>query len=74
MQILNVQPKQVHVTFELSIEEIARILDYYDLANPLYMKVMKDADTKTGEYMETEFIGTLRQIFEDIKKGVGDGT
>jgi len=73
MNILTVQPKQVHVTLELSIEEIARILDYYDLANPFYQKVMKDTDTKTGEYMEEEFIAKLRLIFDDVRKGLQNG-
>ena len=74
MNILNVQPKQVHVTLELSIEEIARILDYYDLANPLYVKVMKDADMTIGDYMEGEFTAKLRLIFEDVNKGMQNGT
>jgi hypothetical protein len=74
MNIINVQPKDVHVTLEVSIEEIARILDYYDLANPLYTKVMKDVDIKTGEYMENEFISKLRLIFDDVRKGLTNGS
>lgn len=74
MNIISVQPKEVHATFEVSIEEIARILDYYDLANPIYQKVMKDSDTKTGDYMDGEFIAKLRLIYEDVRKGVANDT
>ena len=73
MNIISVQPKDIHATLEVSIEEIARILDYYDLANPIYLKVMKDSDMKTGEYMDSEFIAKLRLIYEDVRKGVPDG-
>lgn len=73
MEILNVQPKQIHVTFELSIQEIGHILDFYDLANPIYAKVMKDSDMATGEYMDGEFIAKLRQIYDDVRKGIGNG-
>jgi hypothetical protein len=35
---------------------------------------MKDSDMKTGDYMDGEFIAKLRQIFEDVKKGMNDGS
>ena len=74
MNIIGVQYKDAYVTFEVSIQEIARILEYYDSANALYVKVMKDSDMTTGEYMEDDFIAKLRLIFEDVTKGVGDGS
>jgi len=71
MKILNVLPKQIHVVLELPIEEVERILDYFDLANPIYVKVMKDSDMETGEYMENDFIAQLRHMYEDVHKGIG---
>ena len=69
MIILDVQPKEIHVTIELGIEEIARILDFFDLVSPIYAKMMKDSDIETGDYVADEFIGKLRLVHDDVKKG-----
>ncbi len=73
MKILDVQPKEVHVTFELSMQEIAHVLTFYDSARPLYDKVFADQRSEEGEYMTNEYIAKLRLIFEDVRKGVTHG-
>ena len=69
MIVISIQPKDIHVTFEISIEEIARILTFYDDARPLYDKVFADSMGEEGEFMENEFIAELRQVFENVQKG-----
>ena len=69
MKILDVRPKEIHVTLEIGIEEIARILEFFDLVSPIYTKMMKDSDIATGDYVADEFIGKLRLVYDDVKKG-----
>jgi len=70
MNIIDVQPKEVHATLEVSIKEIAHILTFYDSARPLYDKVFSDSMGEEGEYMESEFIAKLRVLLEDVQKRI----
>jgi len=70
MNVVDVYPKDVHANLEVSIKEIAHILTFYDSARPLYDKVFSDSMGDEGEYMENEFIAKLRQVFENVQKGM----
>ncbi len=70
MNVVDVYPKEIHAKFEIPIAEIAHILTFYDDARPLYDKVFADSMGEAGEYMENEFIAKLRQIFENVQKGM----
>ena len=70
MKIIDVQPKEIHVTLEMPLEEIAALLDYFKLAHPLYQKVYQDSDMTTGDAVESGFIGKLQSLYDDLKKGV----
>jgi len=70
MNVVDVYPKDIHASLEVSIKEIAHILTFYDDARPLYDKVFADSMGEEGEYMENEFIAKLRQVFENVQKGM----
>ena len=70
MNVIDVYPKEIHANLEIPIEEIAHILTFYDSAKPLYDKVFADSMGEEGEYMENEFIAKLRQIFDNVQKGM----
>jgi hypothetical protein len=70
MNVVDVYPKDIHASLEISIKEIAKILTFYDDARPLYDKVFADSMGEEGEYMENEFIAKLRQVFENVQKGM----
>lgn len=70
MIVVEVFPKDVHAKLEVSIQEIAHILTFYDSARPLYDKVYGDSMGEEGDYMENNFIAQLRQVFDNVKKGV----
>jgi hypothetical protein len=70
MNVVDVYPKEVHANLEISIQEIAHILTFYDDARPLYDKVFSDSMGEEGEYMENEFIAKLRQVFDNVQKGM----
>ena len=74
MKVVDIQPKDVHVTLELSVSEIGRFLDFCEKAMPLYAKVYKDSDASSGDYVAEEIALPLKDIFDDIKKGVGHGS
>ena len=70
MNVVDVYPKEVHANLEISIQEIAHILTFYDDARPLYDKVFSDSMGEEGEYMENEFIAKVRQVFDNVQKGM----
>ncbi len=70
MNVVDVYPKEIHANLEIPITEIAHILTFYDDARPLYDKVFADSMGEAGEYMENEFIAKLRQVFENVQKGM----
>jgi len=73
MNVIDVYPKEVHANLEISVQEIAHILTFYDDARPLYDKVYADQRSEEGEYMANEFIAKLRLIFDDVRKGIKNG-
>lgn len=71
MKILGVQPKDVHITMELSHTELVYLLEYLSVcvANPDRSSFEKFE--KAAKFVEHDFFKGLDQLSEDIKNEFG---
>ena len=68
MKILNVEPKDIHVTFDMSINEIELVLDALD-----HSEVKFDGDdepnlAKAATFLKDVFFKNLDAISNEVKK------
>jgi len=73
MQILDVQPRDIHVMVDLSLAEIKHIVRFCDKAHPLYEKVYSDENTDESSFIQDVFIVKLNRLIDDLEKGAQDG-
>ena len=66
MQILNVEPKDIHVTLDLSITEIGMLLEALDKA-----KIDYDGKTEPKMAQATEFLGVFFKMLAEVEESVG---
>lgn len=68
MKIIAIQPKDIHITFEISLEDAERLIRILRLA-----KVEYDGNdpeqVKAADYLENKFCKTLHHVVEDLKSG-----
>jgi hypothetical protein len=74
MRILTVEPRDIHIAVDFSFAEIKHILNFCELAHPLYQKVYSDENRAESSFIHDVFIDKLRLLAEDIEKGVKDGS
>ena len=70
MKIVDVRPKDIYVLIELPIQEIDQVIAFCDKAIPLYAKVHSDSNPETGEFITDVFVAQLKDISDQVKKGM----
>lgn len=68
MMILDVKPRDVQVTMEMSAVELRGILDFIQKAEPLYSKVFGDQERLGHLFVRDQFAPVLTQLLRDIKQ------
>jgi len=73
IRVVQIAPKDVHVTFEISLKNLDKLLDFLDGCEFLYDKENgKQVTAKT--YVEKELFPFLEKISEDLNNEAGYGT
>ena len=72
MKIVDIIPKEICIKFELTEEETASLLDFFEKCMPLYAKVYSDSVTDECLSVPTEFNQMLTSILKEIEKGAAD--
>jgi len=66
MQILNVEPKDIHVTLDLSISEIEMLLKALDKA-----KIDYDGKQEPDMAEATNFLGIFFKLLSEVEEDIG---
>ena len=69
MKIIRIQPKEIHVTIELSLAQIRQIVDFNEKAMSLYVKVYEDANLSVLDYVRNDYTNVLKQVLKEIDHG-----
>lgn len=67
MIILNVVPKDIHVTIELSLVEVNRLLDFLNRCEVKYNKEEEMDFVESSDFVTRVFFPKLNQLSEDLK-------
>ena len=70
MRVLNIYPKDVYVQFEISIDQIEMVLDASEKIKIIYDSKEEPKITKAVEYFTNDFLKTLNEVVEDVKRKV----
>ena len=70
MRIVSVEPRDIHILVDYSFAEIKHILNFCELAHPLYKKVYSDENRDESSFINDVFIDKLRTLADDLEKGV----
>jgi len=68
MKILDVQPKDIHVTLEFSLNEIDLILEYLDHVKVAYVKEAEPKMAQADDLIKSMF-STLNNLHKDLTEG-----
>jgi hypothetical protein len=65
---LRIEPKDIYVTFEMSVTDMEKILEYVEKLLPFSAKIVDDADVRSAA---NELIEVFKEILDSplIKKG-----
>ena len=72
MRIVDIVPRRICIKIELSEEECASLLDFFEKGLVLYAKVYSDSVTDECLSVPTEFNQMLTSILKEIEKGAAD--
>lgn len=65
MQIISVQPKDIHITLEMSMKEVRFLLDFLSRSKLEYTEEEKE----WVEFVTKDFFPKLNELEEKIKDG-----
>jgi len=68
MRIVKVAPKDIHVTFEMSLEEVGHLLFFLE-RTAVKFDGSKSEEQKSIDFVIGEFFKTLSAVEEDFKDG-----
>ncbi|RLA02599.1 MAG: hypothetical protein DRQ42_00215 [Gammaproteobacteria bacterium] len=71
MKILDVQAKDIHVTFEVSLTEINMLLDFLSRAKVTFDGAEEPEFKKTLLFVQDEFFPILDKLTEEVKNDLG---
>ena len=69
MRIVNVEPRDVHIVIDLSLQEAEKILDVIEIST---INIPQEIDSKLKEavnYYKDTFFKQLNELVEGIKSG-----
>lgn len=68
MQILNVEPKDVHIAMDLSIKETRMILDVLDHAKVEFNGTEEPGMIEAHDFVKNRFFKQLEQVVQDVER------
>ena len=68
MQILNVEPKDIHITLDLSIKETRMILDVLDHAKVEFNGTEEPGMIEAYDFVKDRFLKQLDQVVQDVER------
>ena len=68
MRIIKVAPKDIYVTFEMSLEEVGYVLFFLE-RTAVKFNSKKEEEQKAIDFVTGEFFKTLGAVEEDCKDG-----
>ena len=68
MKILNIEPKDIHVTFDMSIKEIDLVLDALEHAEVNFSGDEKPELSKAATFLKDVFFKNLDSVSEEVKR------
>jgi len=71
MKILNVQPKDVHITLELSHTELTYLLEYLNVCVANSERSSFERFKEAAKFVQEDFFKGLDRLSEDIKNEFG---
>lgn len=69
MQVLQIRPKGIYITLEMSYEEIVSVLNFLDRSTISYNSEREEDFTKDVEFVKNEFFMHLKEIEGNVKNG-----
>lgn len=69
MRIVKVWPKDIHVTIELSLTDIGKLIDYLDHCEMRFDGESEPEMKLASAFVEQTFYPTLKDVHEDMKHG-----
>ena len=66
MKVINIQPKDIYITFEIGLKEADSLLDALDMAEVKFDG--KDESQMFAKDALNKFFETLSEVVEDLKK------
>ena len=69
MRIVDIIPRQICIKLEITKEECASLLDFFEKGLVLYAKVYSDSVTDDSLNVPTDFKSMLTSILKEIKEG-----
>jgi hypothetical protein len=69
MQIIEIRPKGIYITNELSFEEVQHLLNYLDKVTVSYDSKKEPELHEAVEYVTGSFYPKLRELEENLKNG-----
>lgn len=69
MKILNIEPKDIHVTFDMSANEIDMVLDAMEHSEVTFDSDENPEIEKASAFFKDVFFKNLDAIAEEIKRG-----
>ena len=67
MRILNVEPKDIHITFDMSIKEVNLVLDALDHSEVKFASDEQPDVIEAAAYLKDVFFKTLADISNEVK-------
>ncbi len=70
LKVINVEAKDIHVTFEMSLTQLGQLRDALDVAT---IEVNSDEDPRlalAAKFLTAEFFPFINELVEDLSKDV----
>ena len=66
MRVIDVYPKDVHVTLEISLKELKMLQSYIKISMPFYGKVVEDYEERS--FLEHNFLPAISDVIKQTEQ------
>ncbi len=70
LKVINVEAKDVHVTFEMSLSDLTQLRDVLSIANVEYNSEEDPRIALAAKFLTAEFFPFINELVEDLSKDV----
>ncbi len=70
LKVINVEAKDIHVTFEMSLSDLTQLRDVLSIANVEYNSEEDPRIALAAKFLTAEFFPFINELVEDLLKDV----